>query len=41
MKLAFYDVNITVLAYTLCSFKVRGPFIQTLCIENDSYMDAI
>ena len=21
--------------------KVRGPFVQTLCIENDSYMDAI
>ena len=28
-----------------CSFKeslkVRGPFFQTLCIEKDSYMDAI
>ena len=23
------------------SFKVRGPFVQTLCIEKDSYMDAI
>ena len=22
-------------------FKVRGPFVQTLCIEKDSYMDAI
>ena len=21
--------------------KVRGPFVQTLCIEKDSYMDAI
>ena len=21
--------------------KVRGPFVQTLCIERDSYMDAI
>ena len=20
--------------------KVRGPFVQTLCIEKDSYMDA-
>ena len=26
----------------LCKiFKVRGPFVQTLCIEKDSYMDAI
>ena len=25
-----------------CQFvKVRGPFVQTLCIEKDSYMDAI
>ena len=23
------------------SFKVRGPFVQTLCIEKESYMDAI
>ena len=22
-------------------FKVRGPFVQILCIEKDSYMDAI
>ena len=22
-------------------FKVRGPFVQTLCIEKESYMDAI
>ena len=22
-------------------FKVRGPFVQTPCIEQDSYMDAI
>ena len=22
-------------------FKVRGPFVQTLCTEKDSYMDAI
>ena len=22
------------------TFKVRGPFVQTLCIEKDSYMDA-
>ena len=21
--------------------KVRGPFVQTLCIEKDSYMDTI
>ena len=21
--------------------KVRGPFVQTLCIEKESYMDAI
>ena len=26
----------------LCKMiKVRGPFVQTLCIESDSYMDAI
>ena len=24
-----------------CPLKVRGPFVQTLCIEKDSYMDAI
>ena len=24
-----------------CNLKVRGPFVQTLCIEKDSYMDAI
>ena len=23
------------------SVKVRGPFVQTLCIEKDSYMDPI
>ena len=23
------------------SIKVNGPFVQTLCIEKDSYMDAI
>ena len=23
------------------NLKVRGPFVQTLCIEKDSYMDAI
>ena len=22
-------------------FKVNGPFVQTCCIEKDSYMDAI
>ena len=22
-------------------FKVNGPFVQTFCIEKDSYMDAI
>ena len=22
-------------------FKVRGPFVETLCIEKDSYIDAI
>ena len=22
-------------------FKVNGPFVQTLCIEKDSYMEAI
>ena len=26
---------------SLNSFKVRGPFVQTLCIEKESYMDAI
>ena len=25
----------------ICLLKVRGPFVQTLCIEKDSYMDAI
>ena len=25
----------------LVLFKVRDPFVQTLCIEKDSYMDAI
>ena len=25
----------------LNTFKVRGPFVQTLCIEKDSNMDAI
>ena len=24
-----------------CDIKVRGPVVQTLCIEKDSYMDAI
>ena len=24
-----------------CDLKVRDPFVQTLCIEEDSYMDAI
>ena len=23
------------------AIKVRGPFVQTLCIEKDSYMDTI
>ena len=23
------------------NLRVRGPFVQTLCIEKDSYMDAI
>ena len=27
--------------YTSTYVKVRGPFVQTLCIEKDSYMDAI
>ena len=25
----------------LDNLKVRGPFVQTLCIEKESYMDAI
>ena len=25
----------------ICHVKVRGPFVQTLCIEKYSYMDAI
>ena len=25
----------------LSHFKVRGPFVETFCIEKDSYMDAI
>ena len=24
-----------------CMFKVNGPFVQTFCIEKDSYMEAI
>ena len=31
-----YSCNINVM-----QFIVRGPFVQTLCIEKDSYMDAI
>ena len=27
-------------AYFIC-IKVNGPFVQTFCIEKDSYMDAI
>ena len=27
--------------YVCMYLKVRGPFVQTLCIEKDSYMDAI
>ena len=30
--------------FSMCSkqyFKVRGPFVQILCIEKDSYMDTI
>ena len=23
------------------NFKVRGPFVETFCIEKDSYIDAI
>ena len=25
----------------ITGFKVRDPFVQTLCIEKDSYIDAI
>ena len=28
-------------SFMLKMIKVRGPFIQTLCIEKDSYVDAI
>ena len=28
-------------AVSIAIFKVRGPFVQTLCIEKDSYMDTI
>ena len=31
----------TILSVQDTRFKVRGPFVQTLCIEKDSYMDAI
>ena len=27
--------------YRSRNLKVRGPFVQTLCIEKDAYMDAI
>ena len=35
--------NMLIFTYFDCfiGFKVRGPFVQTLCIEKDSYMDAI
>ena len=26
---------------TMVHFKVRGPFVETFCIEKDSYIDAI
>ena len=29
------------LSIRILKLKVRGPFIQTLCIEKDSYMDTI
>ena len=37
---SYYQARI---AYTIFNYyiKVRGPFVQTLCIEKDSYMDAI
>ena len=35
-------INTTFLVTCLMTLvKVRGPFVQTLCIEKDSYMDAI
>ena len=34
-----YQVASVVMFYF--DLKVRGPFVQTLCIEKDSYMDAI
>ena len=34
-------LNILIICGKDPNFKVRGPFVQTLCIEKDSYMDAI
>ena len=37
------DVNVLITYGELSDrvLKVRGPFVQTLCIEKDPYMDAI
>ena len=32
-------INALILIITI--IKMKGPFVQTLCIEKDSYMDAI
>ena len=38
-----YKTELDIEKYMVCVpiLKVRGPFVQTLCIEKDSYMDAI
>ena len=37
-----YNNKLTYIKINLSSIlKVRGPFVQTLCIEKDSYMDPI
>ena len=38
MKITLFEKAQTQIKFSL---KVRGPFVQTLCIEKDSYMDAI
>ena len=45
------NINMKSLAYPICLLlghpyndfviKVRGPFVETFCIEKDSYMEAI
>ena len=40
-SLKYREVKIKVCTIHAMSFKVNGHFVQTLCIEKDSYMDTI